>query len=246
VTALASLARAGELLAGADDAGTARPAGGGSGYVALQTVPYRAHHLLLAAVLERTRPGDAVFEGGVSSGYFARVLRDAGLVVDGAELDEGAAERAAAVCRTVWTGDLERLDPSVLRGPYRVLLFGDTLEHLADPVPLLRRLRDVLAPDGALVISVPNVANWTVRAQLLVGRFRYTDRGILDRTHLRFYTERTLLEMLRDAGYRPVTVRGAVPVPFVRSPGLCRLFHRVGNLRRSLFAYSFVVTAVPE
>ncbi len=239
----ANFARAGELLV--SSAG-GRAGTDGSGYVALQTVPYRAHHLLLAAVLERTKPGDAVFEGGVSSGYFAQAMVDAGLVVDGAELDEAAAERARTVCRTVWTGDLDRLDTSELRGPYAALLFGDTLEHLADPVPLLRRLRDVLDPGGALVVSVPNVANWAMRLQLLAGRFRYTDRGILDRTHLRFYTERTLLEMLRTAGYRPVSVQGAVPVPLVRSALLCRLFHRVGNLRRSLFAYSLVVTAVPE
>jgi 2-polyprenyl-3-methyl-5-hydroxy-6-metoxy-1,4-benzoquinol methylase len=242
VIARANLVRAGELLA--STAG-GRAAPDGSGYVALQTVPYRSHHLLLAAVLERTRPGDVVFEGGVSSGYFAQAMIDAGLVVDGAELDEAAAARARSVCRAVWTGDLDRLDVAELRGPYAALLFGDTLEHLADPVPVLRRLRSVLEPTGALVVSVPNVANWAMRLQLLAGRFRYTDRGLLDRTHLRFYTERTLLEMLAEAGFRPVDVRGAVPVPLVRSAALCRLFHRVGNLRRSLFAYSFVVTAVP-
>jgi 2-polyprenyl-3-methyl-5-hydroxy-6-metoxy-1,4-benzoquinol methylase len=216
-----------------------------AGYVHLQTVPYRGHHLLAAAVLARTSAGAVVLEGGVSSGYFARVLTSAGLVVDGFELDPVAAERARSVCRNVWVGDLQTIDPQYLAGPYDVLLFGDTLEHITDPVAVLRRLRAVLADDGSLVVSIPNFANWAVRAQVLAGRFRYTDRGILDRTHVRFYTERTLLEMLAAAGFRPVDIRGSIPVPLVRRGRLCAITHRIGNLRRSLFAYNFVVTAVP-
>lgn len=216
-----------------------------AGYVHLQATPYRGHHLLATAVLGRAKPGGTVLEGGVSSGYFARVLTSAGLTVDGFELDPVAAERARAVCREVWVGDLQQIDPATLRGPYDVLLFGDTLEHIPDPVAVLQRLRTVLAPDGALVVSIPNFANWAVRLQVLAGRFRYTDRGILDRTHVRFYTERSLLDMLRDAGFRPVAVEGSIPVPMVRNRLLCRLAHRVGNLRRSLFAYNFVVTAEP-
>lgn len=235
-------ARALELLD--EVASSARAAG--HGYVELQTTPYRGHHLLATAVLERVGARAVVFEGGVSTGYFARVLVAAGCTVDGHELDPVAAASAREVCREVWVGDLQQLDVSTLRGPYDALVFGDTLEHLADPVPVLRALRDVLAPEGVLVVSIPNIANWSMRLLLLAGRFRYTDRGILDRTHLRFYTERSVRELLRDSGFEPVVVRGAIPVPFVRRPGLCRLLHRLGNLRRSVFAYTFVVTAVPR
>lgn len=216
-----------------------------TGYVHLQATPYRGHHLLATAVLARAGAGATVLEGGVSSGYFARVLTSAGVVVDGFELDPVAAERAREVCREVWVGDLQQIDPATLRGPYDVLLFGDTLEHIADPVAVLTRLRSALRPDGALVVSIPNFGNWAVRLQVLAGRFRYTDRGILDRTHLRFYTEQSLLEMLRAAGFTPVAVQGSIPVPLLRNRLLCRVAHRIGNLRRSLFAYNFVVTAVP-
>ena len=215
------------------------------GYVGLQTVPYRGHHLLASAVLACATPHAVVLEGGVSSGYFARVLTAAGMVVDGLELDPEAAERARGVCRRVWVGDLQAVDAGELDGPYDVLLFGDTLEHIADPVAVLRRLRGTLRDSGALVVSIPNFANWAVRLQVLVGRFRYTDRGILDRTHLRFYTEQSVLELFAAAGFDVVDMRGAIPVPFVRNAALCRLLHRVGNLRRSLFAYNFVVTGVP-
>ena len=216
----------------------------GPGYVELQTTPYRAHDLLARAVLGGTRPGDRVFEGGVSTGYFAKVLVDAGRIVDGAELDPVAASEASSVCDRVIVGDLSNLEPSELAPQYRAFVFGDTLEHLPDPVSVLRALRGRLAPDGLLVVSVPNVANWAIRLSLLAGRFRYTDRGILDRTHLRFYTKRTLVEMLGEAGFRVVDLKAAVPVPLVRSERACRLTHRVGNLWPSLFAYSFVVTAV--
>lgn len=215
------------------------------GYVHLQTIPYRSHHLLAQAVLDATEPGDRVLEAGVSSGYFASVLVRAGLRVDGHELDPVVAERARLVCETVHVGDLQSFDVDELDGDYKVLLFGDTLEHIPDPPAVLRRLRTHLQPDGALIISIPNVANWMIRLSLLAGRFTYTDRGILDRTHLRFYTERTLTAMLLEAGFRVESLVGAVPVPLVTSEKLGRITHRIGNLRRSLAAYGFIVVARP-
>ena len=214
------------------------------GYVPLQSAPYRGHHLLAQAVLDAAPPGGRVFEGGVSSGYFAAVLTRAGLRVDGHELDPIAAARARTVCEHVYVGDLQQFDVDELDGTYDVLLFGDTLEHVADPAGVLRRLSTHLASGGTLIVSVPNVANWAIRLMLLAGRFRYTDRGILDRTHLRFYTRRTLVEMIESSGFRVQSVVGTIPVPGVQSERLARLAHRIGNLRSSFFAYSFIVTAV--
>ncbi|HPG13634.1 MAG TPA: class I SAM-dependent methyltransferase [Microthrixaceae bacterium] len=212
------------------------------GYVELQTIPYRAHHLLAEEALSVTRPGDRVFEGGVSSGYFARVLVESGRRVDGHELDPAAAEEARAVCEKVHEGDLQIFDADELDGPYQLMLFGDTLEHVPDPASVLRRLRSQLADDGHLVVSIPNIANWTVRLQLLFGRFRYTDRGILDRTHLRFYTVATLPEMLADAGFSVVKLQASVPVPGVTGEALARVAHRVGNLRPGFFGYNLIAT----
>jgi len=220
------------------------PARSDHGYVPLQDTPWRGHWLLQREVLRHTRPGDRIFEGGVSSGYLSRRFVEEGRRVDGAELDPQAAREAAVVCDTVWVGDLESLDAGQL-GCYRVLLFGDTLEHLVDPAALLRRLRPRLEPDGVLVVSIPNVANWTMRLRLLAGRFDYTDRGILDRTHLRFFTKRTALGLLRSAGFEPVRVQAAVPVPLFTHPALARAGYLVGNLWPALFAYTFVITARP-
>lgn len=213
------------------------------GYVELQTIPYRAHHLLASLVLANTEPGDRIFEGGVSSGYFARVLTAAGRRVDGFELDPDAAERASTVCETVWQGDLATFDLGQLNGPYDLVLFGDTLEHVPDPKTVLVAMRDQLVDDGTVVVSVPNIANWTIRLSLLAGRFRYTDRGILDRTHLRFFTVSTLRSLLEDSGFVVDDIVAAVPVPFVKSPSLARVGHKVGNLRPSLFAYNMIAVA---
>jgi 2-polyprenyl-3-methyl-5-hydroxy-6-metoxy-1,4-benzoquinol methylase len=214
------------------------------GYVKLVETPWRGHWLLQREVLAHTRPGDRIFEGGVSSGYVSRRFVECGRRVDGAELDPLAARQAEAVCERVWVGDIAELDVDELP-TYDVLLFGDTLEHLADPVGLLRRLRPKLTPGGTLVVSIPNVANWSMRLRLLLGRFDYTERGILDRTHLRFYTKRTARRMIEDAGFELARLQAAVPVPLLTTGALSRLAYLVGNLWPSLFAYTFVITARP-
>lgn len=215
------------------------------GYVPLQQTPYRGHDLLARAVLRNVPPGGRIFEGGVSSGYFARMLVDTGLTVDGADLDADAACEAEKVCDVVVVGDLSTLDLSQLRPPYDALVFGDTLEHLPDPPAVLRRVRPLLRDEGVVVISIPNIANWAIRLGLLFGRFRYTERGILDRTHLRFYTRRTLTEMFADASFQMDELIAAVPVPFVTWRPVCRAAHAIGNLRPSLFAYTFIAVARP-
>ena len=217
----------------------------GHGYVALRDIPYRGHWLVEQAVLGRTKPGDRILDAGTSTGYLARRLVAAGRRVDGADLDPEAAEQAREVCEFVWVGDLSQLDPSELPATYDLILFADTLEHLPDPPAVLRRLKERLAPGGTLVVSLPNVANWAIRLSLLAGRFHYTERGILDRTHLRFYTKNSAVEMVEEGGFRVTEVVGSIPVPMVKAEAACRLAHRIGNLRPSLFAYTFVITAEP-
>jgi len=213
-------------------------------YVAFQSNPYRGHMLLVNEVLAHTSPGDRVLEGGVSTGYLSRAVSAEGRIVDGIEIDPVAAAGATDVCDRVVVADLETVDLDQLAPPYAALVFGDTLEHLRDPPVALARLAPLLADDGVLVTSIPNVANWAMRLGLLFGRFRYTERGILDRTHLRFYTARTAQEMLAAAGFRVTRLVAAVPVPGLQSPVLSRVAHRIGNLRPALFAYTFIITAV--
>ena len=97
----------------------------------------------------------------------------------------------------------------------RVLLL-DILEHLRRPEDLLAECQEVLARDGQLIVSLPNIANITVRAMLLFGRFKYTERGLLDRTHLRFFTRKTARRLLEQSGYKIIRQEATVmPIELV-------------------------------
>jgi 2-polyprenyl-3-methyl-5-hydroxy-6-metoxy-1,4-benzoquinol methylase len=142
-----------------------------------------------------------VLELGPATGYMSRVLTQRGCAVVGIELDPDMAREAARHLDRVIVGDLETLDLEAELGESRfdVIVAADVLEHLRDPLAVLRRLRGFLAPDGFFVLSVPNVAHGSVRLALLTGRFPYQQRGLLDQTHLRFFTRETVGELLDEA-----------------------------------------------
>src|SRR5262249_19635704 len=209
-----------------------------TGYVPLNERRHRAHAKLLAAV----GSGGRVLDVGASSGYLSRPLRDQGNTIVGLELQAGAAREAEPYCEQVLVGDVETMALPLEPGSFDVVLLGDVLEHLRDPVAALARLRPLLRPGGRLVLSTPNVANWAIRLSLLGGRWRYTDRGILDRTHSRLFTRATLREALVHAGYEVERIDFSVPVPG-DSDLLDAAAYTVGRLRPSLFAYQFVAVA---
>jgi 2-polyprenyl-3-methyl-5-hydroxy-6-metoxy-1,4-benzoquinol methylase len=212
-----------------------------AGYVPLNERPHGGHAKLLALVGE----GRRVLDVGCSSGYLARPLVARGCTVVGIEQDPIAAEEARTVCAEVLVGDAETIELPFEAASFDVVLCGDLVEHLRDPQRFLTRIRPFLRPDGRLVLTTPNVANWANRLGLLVGRWRYTDRGILDRTHLHLFTRATLVETLERAGYRVVELDYTVPVPGIGTAGVEGAAHAVGRLRPSLFAYQFVVSAAP-
>ena len=209
-----------------------------SGYVPLSERRHRAHAKLLAAV----GTGRRVLDVGCSSGYLAAPLAERGNTIVGIELDPDAARGAEAYCERVLVGDVETMGLPLEPATFDVVLCGDVVEHLRDPVAVLARLRPLLKREGRLVLSTPNVANWAIRLSLLAGRWRYTDRGILDRTHTHLFTRSTLREALEQAGYRVERIDFSVPVPG-SSDLLDGLAYAVGRLRPSLLAYQFVAVA---
>ena len=210
-----------------------------TGYVALNERPHGGHMKLLALV----GSGKRVLDIGCSSGYLARPLVKRGCTVIGIELDDTAAESAREVCSEVLVGDAETMELPFPESSFDVILCGDLIEHLRAPELFLARVRPLLREEGRLVLTTPNVANWTMRLGLLAGRWRYTERGILDRTHLHLFTRNTLVETLERAGYRIVELDYTVPVPGVGAPSMERAAHALGRARPSLFAYQFVVAA---
>jgi 2-polyprenyl-3-methyl-5-hydroxy-6-metoxy-1,4-benzoquinol methylase len=212
-----------------------------TGYVPLNERPHGGHAKLLGLV----GSGKRVLDLGCSSGYLARPLVEHGCTVVGIERDPAAAELAREVCEDVLVGDVETMELPFGPASFDVVLCGDLVEHLRDPSTFLARARPLLVEGGRLVLSTPNVANWANRLRLLAGRWRYSNRGILDRTHAHLFTRATLVETLERAGYRVAVVDFTVPLPLVGRPAIEKAAHAIGRLRPPLLAYQFVVAAEP-
>jgi len=209
-----------------------------SGYVPSNERRHRAHARLLDAV----GGGARVLDVGASSGYLAAPLAARGNTVVGIELDADAAREAESYCERVLVGDVETMELPFEPASFDVVLLGDVVEHLRDPTATLARLRPVLRPGGRVVLSTPNVANWAIRLSLLAGRWRYTDRGILDRSHTHLFTRTTLREALERAGYVIDRIDFSAPVPG-DSDRLDALGLAVARLRPTLFAYQWIAVA---
>ncbi|HMH50495.1 MAG TPA: class I SAM-dependent methyltransferase [Candidatus Acidoferrum sp.] len=155
-------------------------------------------------VLHLVGAGKRVLELGCASGYMSQVLVERfGCTVVGIECDPEAAERARAACGRVIVADIDALDFAAALGAERfdVIVCADVLEHLRDPGRALAALRPLLAPDGYVVASLPNVGHVAIVAELLNGRFPYGPLGLLDDTHLRFFTRQSVYECFERAGF---------------------------------------------
>ncbi len=159
----------------------------------------------LAIISRWIGSGAAVLDLGASTGALARLLAARGCVLDGVEIDPIAAATARPSYRSLVEADLEtaRL-PALFEGRrYDAVVCADILEHLRDPGPLLDQARELLNPDGALLVSLPNVGYAGVVLELLAGEFNYRPLGILDSTHVRFYTRPSLLKLVTNHGFHP-------------------------------------------
>jgi len=208
----------------------------------LNTREHGGHERLLALAGHPER----VLDVGCAGGYLSKRFAEQGATVIGIELDEEAAAQAREFCDELHIGDVETMELPFEEGSFDAIVCGDLIEHLRDPVAFLRRIRPFLRRGGRLVLTTPNVANWAMRFGLLAGRWRYTERGILDRTHTHLFTKKTLEEALELAGYEILAFDVTAPVPLVGTPGVERIAHSLARVRPSLLAYQFVVAATPR
>lgn len=150
---------------------------------------------------------------GCAAGRDAPALRSLGASeIHGIEPAAAAADLAAQQYDRVFHGTVESWDPEGRR--YGLVVFADVLEHLPDPRSVLLSAHGWLARDGLLLISIPNIRHVSVLWRLAVrGTWRYEDHGIMDRTHLRFFTSASFRELLDETGYRLLALRrhGAMP-----------------------------------
>ena len=156
--------------------------------------------------------GKHVLELGCAAGHMTRALRDQGCRVVAVDVDPDGVRLAGEFAEIALAEDLSRPDAlaTIEEASFDVVLAGDVLEHLPDPLSVLQRCWPLLKPDGALAGLGPDVAHVDLKLALLRGHWRYRDWGLLDRTHLRFFTRSSLDELLHTAGFVPVELRRVV------------------------------------
>lgn len=157
----------------------------------------------LVKMLAMVGKNKRVIDFGCATGYFAKLLSAEGCKVVGVEINPEAAKVAEEYCQKVLVADLDNVDLGSLLGDekFDVATFGDVLEHLKDPWSFLSSVKEILTTNGCVVASVPNIAHGSIRLALAEGRFEYEELGIMDRTHLRFFTHASLHELFESAGY---------------------------------------------
>jgi len=147
-------------------------------------------------------PSQTVLDVGCGAGNLAKELVKEKCLVTGLDIDPKVTRTAAKYYREIVIGDIE--DQLTLRKlnkkKFDAIVFSDVLEHLKDPENVLKNLVKFLEASGKVIISVPNIAFLTNRLLALFGRFDYTDWGIMDRTHLRFFTKKSISSLIENAG----------------------------------------------
>ncbi|MGI8809727.1 MAG: methyltransferase domain-containing protein [Acidimicrobiales bacterium] len=207
-------------------------------------------HTLMVELVGGTK---RVLDVGCATGYLAQALVERGCTVSGLESDTEAAEVARPHLERLVIGDIETMDLAEAFGDDRfdVIVFGDVLEHLRDPLAALRKAKSLLAERGSVVASIPNIAHGSVRLALLAGRFDYQELGLLDSTHVRFFTRSSIEDLFREAGMVPIDVRRTTagffdtPVPVRESEFRPEVVDAVLADPESA-TYQFVLRAVPD
>jgi 2-polyprenyl-3-methyl-5-hydroxy-6-metoxy-1,4-benzoquinol methylase len=194
-----------------------------------------------------------ILDVGAAQGMLWHLVQPAELTIDGIEANPRWAELARPYYRQVWASYVE--DAPLPPKTYKLVVCGDVLEHTPDPVSVLKRLLEAATDDAKFIISVPNVAHLAVRMMLLFGRFPKMERGILDKTHLQFFTRDTALEMLRQAGLRAERVScTGVPLDELWKNGEGKLLYRMMTKSQHLalaaaprlFGFQWVILAGRE
>ena len=170
----------------------------------------------LSKIIKHLNPNTAVLELGPATGYLTEYMqKNLNCSVDCVELSPEMADIAEQYCRYMLVADLDRTDlhDHFEEKSYDYIILADVLEHLKENEKILTGCRSLLKEDGKLILSVPNIAHASVIGSLLKGKFEYSDEGLLDRTHLRFFTRKSIIELLEQSGFSIETVEVLQKLP---------------------------------
>lgn len=211
-------------------------------------------HSQIIQRLSTFQPGTRVLDVGTATGTIGRMGKDMGFKFFGIEPNPDWANKAIPYYESIEIGTLETCAQQFLLD-YPVIIMGDVLEHMPDAEKSLNYLLNLQSNKTRLIISVPNIANIYIRLSLLFGKFDYTDRGILDRTHLRFFTRKTLLQMMSELNLKVENI-SVSPIPlekvslFFENSPIGRFVYHVLKIITDVFptvlGYQFIVTALKD
>ena len=184
-----------------------------------------AHDNANLTVLELLPPqAKRIIEVGCGSGALAREYRkiNADCHYLGLDIVDEYANMAARYCDETVVADIEKQDDLffIKNKDRDCWVFADSLEHLVNPWLVLEKVRKVIPDNGYVIACIPNAQNWSVVANLAIGNFRYQDSGLLDRTHLRWFTRQTMIELFVDSGFQVESITSRIigdpnDVPFL-------------------------------
>jgi O-antigen biosynthesis protein len=182
-----------------------------------------------------------ILDIGCGQGEFARTLRASRpactLEIVGVEVSESAAETAAGAVDELIIGNVEQVALGY-EDYFDCIVFGDVLEHLVDPWSMLRRAEGLLHSTGTVIASIPNVQHWRVIIDLMLGRWEYREFGIMDSTHLRFFTRKSIQSLFTEGGF---VVRHILPLLVTQK---AKIAHRIaGGFVDPFLTRQYVVVA---
>jgi glycosyltransferase involved in cell wall biosynthesis len=202
------------------------------------------------STLLKSKPPSKILDLGCSSGLLAERLVEMGHHVTGVDVMEiaGVTGRTSSFVKA----DLNDGIPPEVGTGFDVVLAADVLEHLVNPGNLMGQVRNVLSPDGTALFCVPNIAHWYPRLRSTLGMFDYDQRGILDSTHLRFFTRRSIRKLVERQGFTVRRIESVgLPLDALGMEGskahALRLVDRLLlDLWPTMFGYQFIVEATPN
>ena len=208
--------------------------------------PYSSHQVILSLI---DKPGLALDLGG-GNGLLTASLKEKGVESIGVDAAEPA--EITAPFLKYYQVDLNNSKELNFKREFDYLIAADILEHLSSPMDFLRHVKQFLKPEGKIIISLPNIALWFYRISLLIGRFNYGNKGILDEGHLRFYTLNTARNLINRSGYviskiKPTSLPFEVVFESVGKSRFLRLADRIyygfAKIWPGMFSYQFIFLA---
>ena len=221
-----------------------------------QTPVHDAHNAALLSLIPKN--ASFIVEVGCSSGALAREFKKLSKGENryvGIEIDREYGDLAKRYCDQVIVGDIEKFEDKDWSAVSSAdcWVFGDTLEHLQDPWRILKKIRSFIPANGVLACCIPNAQHWSLQVKLNIGEFRYEKSGLLDKTHLRWFTRQTMLELFRDTGFLVTSLDPLIFDEPLRDQFIAllkRIAHRAGRdpemASKDALPMQYVLIATPD